>query len=140
MKKILTVILAVCLVFTLGACNNGGMKQSEKYTMNASYSYGGDSEKTEVSYDIIINGEKKDIENIDVYEVLINMDYLDSMLENGPHNSKIEPGKRPYLRIEGNFTFNISGKSKEEINKIKLLEGVEIIDKDNNKVTLRFHD
>ncbi|SDK00167.1 hypothetical protein [Natronincola ferrireducens] len=140
MKKISIIILAVCLAFTLGACNHGGIKQSEKYAMNASYSYGGDSNKTEISYSIIISGAKKDIENIDAYEVLINMDYLDLMLENGPHSSERGLEKTPYFKIVGNFTFNTSGKSKEEIDEMKLLEGVEIIDKDRNKVTFKFND
>jgi predicted small secreted protein len=139
MKKIV-IILAVCLALILSACNCNEIGQDEKYTMNASYSYGGNLEKTEISYTIIISGAEKDIENIDAYEVLINMDYLDLMLENGPHSSQKELGEAPYFKIIGNFTFNTSGKSKEEIDKMKLMEGVKVIDKDRNEVTLKFNN
>ncbi|MDW7675245.1 MAG: hypothetical protein SCK28_11990 [Bacillota bacterium] len=140
MKKISAIILAVCLAFVLGACSSNVIKQEEKYTMNASYSYGGDLEKTEISYEVIISGTEKDIENIDAYEVLINMDYLDLMLENGPHSTQKELGKTHYFKITGNFTFNTNGKSKEEIDKMKLLEGIKIIDKDKNEVILKFNN
>lgn len=140
MKKVSAIILAVCLAFVLGACGSNGIKQEEKYTMNASYSYGGDLEKTEISYEVIITGIKENIENIDAYQVLINMDYLDLMLENGPHSSQRELGKTPYFKITGNFIFNTSGKSKEEIDKMKLLEGVQVIDKDKNEVILKFKE
>jgi len=140
MKKISAIILVVCLTFVLYACSSNGIKQEEKYTMNASYSYGGDLEKTEISYKVIISGTEEDIKNIDAYEVLINMDYLDLMLENGPHIPKKELGKTPYFKITGNFTFNTSGKSKEEIDKMELLEGIKIVDKDKNEVILEFNN
>jgi len=139
MKKVSAIILAVCLAFVLGTCSSNGIKQEEKYTMNASYSYGGDLEKTEISYEVIISGTEEDIENIDAYEILINMDYLDLMLQNGPHSTQRELGKTPYFKITGNFTFNTSGKSKEEIDKMKVLEGIEIIDKDKNETILEFN-
>jgi hypothetical protein len=139
MKKIV-IILAVCLALIFSACNRNEIEQDEKYTMNASYSYGGNLEKTEISYTIIISGAEKDIENIDAYEVLINMDYLDLMLENGLHSSQKKLGEAPYFKIIGNFTFNTSGKSKEEIDKMKLMEGVKVIDKDRNEVTLKFNN
>lgn len=140
MKKISAVILVICLAFILGACSSNEIKQEEKYIMNASYSYGGDLEKTEVSYEIIISGKEEDIENIDAYEVLINMDYLDLMIENGSHSTQKKLGETPYFKITGNFIFNTSGKSKEEIDKMELLKGVEIIDKDKNKTTFKFND
>ncbi|MEC9489175.1 MAG: hypothetical protein UMV23_06830 [Halanaerobium sp.] len=140
MKKVPAIILAVCLVFALGACSSNEIKQEEKYTMNASYSYGGDLEKTVISYDVIISGTKEDIRDIDAYEVLINMDYLDLMLENGPHNSRREFGNKPHLKTTGKLTFDTSGKSKEEIKEMELLEGIKIIDKDKNEVILKFHD
>lgn len=132
-------MLAACLTFVVSACRNNGIKQEEKYTMNASYSYGGDLEKTKISYEATISGSVEDIRNIDAYEVLINMDYLDLLLENGPHSSERELGKKPYFKITGNFTFNTGGKSKDEIDKMKLLEGIEITDKDKNKTILRFN-
>lgn len=140
MKKVSAIILVVYLAIVLGACSSNGVKQKEKYTMNASYSYGGDLEKTEISYEVIITGTEEDIENIDAYEVLINMDYLDLMLENGPHSSRRELGKTLYFKITGNFTFNTSGKSKEEIDEMKLLQGIRIIHKDKNEVILKFND
>lgn len=139
MKEISAVILVVSFAFLLGACSPSGINQEQKYTMNASYSYGGDLEKTEISYEVIISGTEKDIQNIDAYEVLINMDYLDLMLENGPHSTQRELGKTPYLKVIGKFTFNTSGKSKEEIDKMKLLEGIKISDKDKNVVTLKLN-
>jgi len=54
-------------------------------------------EKTEISYEVIINGTEEDIKNIHAYEVLINMDYLYLMLENGPHNSQTVLGEKPYV-------------------------------------------
>lgn len=140
MKKASVIIIVVCITFVLSACSSNGIKQEEKYIMNASYSYGGDLNKTEITYEVIINGTEEDIENIDVCKVLINIDYLDLMLENGPHNTQRELGKTSYFKIQGNFTFNTSGKSKEEIDKMGLLEGVQIIDKDKNEMILELND
>lgn len=140
MKNLLVIIFTVCLIIILGACNPNGMQQDEKYTMNATYSYGGDTEKTEISYEITISGTEEEIKNIDAYEVLINMDYLDLMMENGPHNSQTYMGQTPYLKITGFLTFDTSGKDKEEIDKMNFLEGVKIIDKQENEVILPFPD
>lgn len=140
MKKISAISLIVCLAFVLGACSFNGVEQVEKYTMNAFYSYGGGIDKTKVSYEVIISGTEEDIENIDAYEVSINMDYLDLMLENGPHNSKKEIDETPNLIITGNFTFDLSGKNKEEIDKMRLVDGIQIIHKDKNEVFLKFNE
>lgn len=140
MKKMSMMILVVSLAFAIGACSSDEIKQKEKYTMNASYSYGGDLEQTEIKYEVIISGIEKDIENIDVYEVLINIDYLDLMLENGPHSSQKELGENPYAKITGKFIFNTSGKNKQQINDMKFLEGVEVIDKDKNEVIIKFNN
>lgn len=139
MKKTLRLFLfAVFSVCILSACGFDEVKKEEKYTMDALYSYGGDLEHTKVSYKATIFGTKQDIEKIDAYEVLSNMDYLDLMLENGPHHSEMILEKTPYFKITGQFTFNTSGLSKEEITKMKLLKGIVIIDKDKNEVTLEF--
>lgn len=138
MKKISVVILVSFIAFTLSACNHNLIKQGEKYTMNASYSYVGNLERMEVSYDLIISGARKEIKNIDAYEILINMDYLDLMIENGPHQSQKTFWGNSRLRITGSFTFSIGGRSKEEIDILKLLEGVNIINKDKNEVILKF--
>jgi hypothetical protein len=139
MKKISIIILIASLVFVLSACRSYEIKQEEKYTMNAFYSYGGDSARTEISYEVIIGGAEKDIANIDTCEVLINMDYLDLLLKNGPHNSQKELGEDPYAMITGKFVFNTSGKSKEEIDDMKLLDAVRVVDKDKNDVIIKLN-
>ena len=139
MKKILLIILLVSIVSVLGACSSNEVKQEDKYRMNTVYSYGGDSEKTEISYEVIIGGAEKDIENIDTYEVLINTDYLDLILEDGPHSNQKVLGKNPYAKTTGKFIFNTSGKDKQEIDDMNLLVGVEIIDKDKNEVIIKFN-
>lgn len=141
MKKI-SIIILVCSFIILAGCGSGEIKAEDRYMMNASYSYGAykeDLEKTKVSYEVIINGSEEDIENIDSCQVLINMNHLDLMLENGPHNSKKEVGEESYAKITGSFVFDTEGKSKKEIDNMKLLEGVEVIDKDENEVIIKFN-
>lgn len=137
MKKIIIIILVFCFTFVLGACNSNVIK--EKYTMDASYSYGGDLNKTEISYEAIISGNEEAIENIYTYEVLINKDYLDLLLKNGPNKEQKELGEKSYITIKGNFTFDTSGKTKQEIGEMKLLEGIQIIDKDKKEFILKFN-
>lgn len=108
--------------------------------MDASYSYGGDLEKTVISYEITISGTKEVIENLDAYEVLINEDYSHLMLENGPHNPHKNLGEEAYFTVEGRFVFDTSGKTKEAIDKMALLEGIRLIDKDENEEILRFNN
>src|SRR6056297_2519728 len=113
MKKILIYVLIFSLLFIVSACNSGENREEEKYIMNASYSYGGDLEETIITYEITISGTEEVIENIDAYEVLINEEYSDLMLENGPHNPHKDLGEEAYFSVEGNFVFDTSGKTKE---------------------------
>lgn len=138
MKKILIFVLIFSLLFIVSACNSGENREEEKYIMNASYSYGGDLEETIISYEITISGTEEVIENIDAYEVLINEEYSDLMLENGPHNPISEIGKGAYFKVEGNFVFDTCGKTKEEIDEMNLLQGIRLIDKDENEEVLKF--
>lgn len=141
MKKISIIALVCSLVLILGACDFNKIEE-DKYMINASYSYGsyeGDVEKTKISYEAIISGEKEDIENIDAFEVLINMDYLDEMFENGPHSSEKEIGTESYLELIGTLVFDTVGKTKQEIDEMQLLEGVKVIDKDKNEVVINFN-
>lgn len=139
MKKTLIFVLIFSLLFIVSACNSGGNREEEKYIMNASYSYGGDLEETIISYEITISGTEEVIENIDAYEVLINEEYSDLMLENGPHNPHKDLGEEAYFSVEGNFVFDTSGKTKEEIDKMNLLQGIRLIDKDENEEVMKLH-
>jgi hypothetical protein len=139
MKKTLIFVLIFSLLFIVSACNSGGNREEEKYIMNASYSYGGDLEETIISYEITISGAEEVIENIDAYEVLINEEYSDLMLENGPHNPHKDLEEEAYFSVEGNFVFDTSGKTKEEIDKMNLLQGIRLIDKDENEEVMKLH-
>ena len=140
MKKILIIILACSLVLILVVCSSNEIKEEEKYTMNASYSYGGkDSDKTKITYEVVISGKEKDIEEIDIVKLIINKDYLDLLIENEPNSSEKELGKSPYFKIMGEIIFNTKGKSKQEIDKMKLLEGVKVIDENKNEVIIKFN-
>jgi hypothetical protein len=139
MKKTLIFALICFLLFVVSACNSNENQAEDKYVMNASYSYGGDLEKTEISYVITISGTKEVIENIDVYEVLINEEYSELMLENAPHTPYSDLGEESYFKVEGSFVFDTNGKTKEEIDEMDLLQGIRIIDKDENEDILKFH-
>lgn len=137
MKKFLVLGLMICFILVVSACGSNEKDEEEKYIMNASYGYGGNLEKTEVSYEITISGIEEVIENIDTYEVLINEEYSDLMLENGPHIPEKVIGDEIYFKVTGNFVFNTSGKTKEEISEMNLLQGIRIIDKDENEEILK---
>lgn len=96
-------------------------------------------DKTKVTYEVVISGNKEDIENINAQEPLINMEHIDLMLENGPHHPQIKNEEKPYLEITGTFVFDTAGKSKEEIDGMHLFEGIKIIDKDKNEFILKFN-
>ena len=111
---------------------------TEKYTLNASYSLGSngdDLSQTLFSFDAVISGAKEDIENIDAYEVLINTDHLNLLIENGPYSSNTEDD---YLKITGSILFDTVGMTKEMINAAELVEGIKIIDKDKKEYVLSF--
>jgi len=97
--------------------------------LNVSYGLGGDPVKTILSFDANIGGTKSDVENIDAYEILINAEYIDLLLENGPYSSKHMDN---YMQITGQITFDTSGMTKEEIGTINIFEGIRITDKDEN--------
>jgi len=139
MKNFLVFVLIISFLFALSACNSNEQQVEDKYTMNASYSYGGDLEKTKVSYEITISGTKEVIENIYAYEVLINEEFSHLMLENGPHNPHRDLGEEAYFKVEGSFVFDTSGKTKKEIDEMALLQGIRIIDQDENEEILKFN-
>lgn len=142
MRKTWILILLCSLALVLMACGSDEIEEEDKYMINVTYSLGAydeDLEKTKISYEVIISGLEKDIENIDSCEVLINMDYLDLMLENGPHSSKKEVGEESYAKTTGTFVFDTSGKSKQEIDDMRLLKGVEVTDKDEKEVVINFN-
>jgi len=105
--------------------NNG------KYTLNITYSYGGDETQTRLSFDATVAGDKNDIESIDRHEVLINTRYSDLVLENDTHLTKSTDG---ILSIIGEILVDTTGISKEEIDAVGILEGFKLIDKDGNEV------
>ena len=96
-------------------------------------------DKTKIAYNVIISGNKEDINSIYAQEPLINVEYIDLMLENGPHNSQVKGIENPYLEITGSFVFDTAGKSKEEIDDMCLFQGIKIIDKNNNEYILKFN-
>jgi len=79
------------------------------------------------------------IENIYAYEVLINEEFSHLMLENGPHNPHRDLGEEAYFKVEGSFVFDTSGKTKKEIDEMALLQGIRIIDQDENEEILKFN-
>lgn len=144
LKKFTLVCCLVILTLALFGCGTGSKtKDKEKYSLNGSVAYGAvdnnNTDKTEITYEVVISGNEDDINNIDAQEPLINMEYIDLMLESGPHNSQIKGVKNPYIEIKGRFVFDTDGKSKEEIDGMNLFQGIIITDKDNNEYTLKFN-
>ena len=111
--------------------------------MNASVAVGAvdkdNLDKTKITYTVVISGNKEDINNIDSQEPLINIEYIDLMLENGPHNLQVKGNENPYLEITGSFVFDTAGKSKQEIEAMYLFQGIKIIDKNNTEYILKFN-
>jgi hypothetical protein len=145
MKKTIWLCATIFLIICLAGCaRNEGNQSAEKYSMNSSISYGSvdiDSlDKTKITYKIAIGGAESDIENIDSQEITINADYIDLLLENGPHSSELKNEEQPYLEISGSFVFDTNGKSKEEITSMNLLQGVKIVDKDKDEYILKFNN
>lgn len=144
MKKFTLLCCSIIFAFSLFGCTSDkNINDKEKYTLDASVALGivdnNSLDKTKVTYEIVISGNKDDIDNIDSQEPLINMEYLDLMLENGPHYTQVKGKENPYLEIMGSFVFDTAGKSKEEIGSMHLFEGIKIIDKDNNEFILKFN-
>jgi hypothetical protein len=142
MKKLLLICCAFTMMFSLFGCKSN---PEGKYSMNGSVALGAvDSDsldKTRVTYTVTISGNKQDIENVVTQEPLINMEYGDLLLENGPHNIEIKDveTKNPYLEISGNFVFDTKNKTKEEIDAMKLFQGIKIVDKDKEEFVLNFN-
>jgi hypothetical protein len=140
MKKALVFILVICVLIAVSGCGSNEKSEEDKYIMDASYSYGRDAEKTIISYEINISGSEEDIKHLDAYEVLINEKYSHLMLENGPHNPHKDLGPEANFKVEGQFVFDTSSKTKEEIDEMELLQGIRLIDKDENEEILEFHN
>lgn len=93
LKKFTLICCFVILTLALFGCGTGSKtKYKEKYSLNGLVAYGAvdnnNTDKTEITYEVVISGNEDDINNIDAQEPLINMEYIDLMLENGPHNSQ----------------------------------------------------
>lgn len=147
MRRLLLICCVLVMIFSLIACSSKKTDMpKEKYIMNGSVALGAvdneNSDKTKVTYSVVISASKEDIENIDEQEPLINMNYYDFILENGPHNAEIKDieTKNPYLEISGSFVFDTSDKSKEEIVAMDLFQGVKIVDKDKKEYILNFNN
>jgi hypothetical protein len=110
--------------------------------ISASISYGAvddeNLDKTRIAYEITVSGSKEDINNIFSQELLINPDYKDLILEKGPYNFQVKGTKNPYIEVTGSLVFDTRGKSKEDIDDMNLLQGIKVIDMDNNEYTLAF--
>lgn len=144
MKKIFITCTALSLIFLLAGCMSGMQaKDADKYTMNASIAYGAaddDSlDETKVTYQISVSGATEDVQNITAQQVLVNADYLNLLLEDGPHQAQIQYGEQPYLQMTGTYVFDTHGKSKEDIDAMNLLQGVSVTDKENNTYVLELH-
>lgn len=147
MKRLLLICCVLTTIFSLFGCSsNQADIPKEKYSMNGSVSLGAvDDEsldKTKVTYSVTISGSKEDIENIDTQEPLINMDYYDFMLIDGPHHAEVKDTEteNPYLEISGSFVFDTNGKNKEEIVAMDLFQGAKIVDKDKEEYILNFNN
>lgn len=138
MRKTTPLILICSLAIIMNSCYIGEIKEDKRYTMNALHSYGGSLGKTEISYDITVYGKEEDIKNINLCEVLINMEHTDLLSEGCSYDERINYGGTPCFRITGHLIFNTANKSKEEIDQMRLLEGIRITDKDNGDVILKF--
>ena len=145
MNRFALLCILIFFIFALFGCSTVSKtnNDNEKFTMNASVAIGAvdndNLDKTKITYKVVISGNKEDINNIDAQEPLINIEYMDLMLENGPHNSQVKGVENPYLEITGSFVFDTAGKSKEEIGGMNLFQGIKIIDKDNNEYALKFN-
>lgn len=146
MKKLLFLCCTLSMILSLfGYLVNQAKIPKEKYSMSGSVSLGvaedESLDKTKVIYSVVIKGSKEDIESIHVQEPLINMEYDKFMLENGPHNAEMKDAetKNPYLEIGGSFVFDTHDKTKEEIDGMKLFQGIKIIDQEKEEYTLNFN-
>lgn len=121
LNKFVLVYILIIFAFTLFGCSITSKVNydNEKFAMNGSVAIGAVDDnnlnKTKITYNVIISGRKEDINSIYAQEPLINVEYIDLILENGPHNSQIKGIENPYLEITGSFVFDTTGKSKEEI-------------------------
>jgi hypothetical protein len=143
LKKKIIVLCSIFMVFILFVCLRAFIKNDkEKYMISASISYGAvddeNLDKTRIAYEITVSGSKEDINNIFSQELLINPDYKDLILEKGPYNFQVKGTKNPYIEVTGSLVFDTRGKSKEDIDDMNLLQGIKVIDMDNNEYTLAF--
>jgi hypothetical protein len=145
LKRFALLCISIIFAFTLFGCSivSKNSNDNEKFTMNASVAIGAldkdNLDKTKITYEVVISGDKEDINSIYAQEPIINTQYIDMMLENGPHKSQVKGIENPYLELTGRFVFDTAGKSKEEIDGMCLFQGIKIIDKDNNEYTLKFN-
>jgi len=145
LKKFALLCISIIFAFAMFGCFTVSKTNdnNEKFSMNGSVAYGAvdkdNLDKTKITYNIVISGDKEDINSIETQEPLINTEYIDLMLENGPHSAQVKGGENPYLEITGSFVFDTAGKSKKEIEDMRLFQGVKLIDKDNNEYILKFN-
>ena len=130
---VVIILLLLVLVIIPRISNVDNIDDNQKYSLNISYGLGGDTDQTKLTFDANISGAESDMKNIDAYEILINEEYLDLLIENGPYSSK---DMGTYLQITGSIVFDNLGMTKEEIDAINLFEGIKIIDKDGTEFDL----
>ena len=128
-------MLSISLLFSCVACSSkeAASDSGEKYALSMTYSLSGDAEQTEIAFDAIISGTKSDIESIDAYAVVINEEYHELLLENGPYSSQYTDD---YFQISGTIIFDTIGMTKEDVDAIHFIQAIAIIDKDKNTVEL----
>jgi hypothetical protein len=124
--------------------SNGKYKMHVSYSLeNGSYSdssYSSDNGPVEfrmrLSYIVTIRGTKEDIGNIDSYQTMLNMNYLEHGFYNNEHVSNVLLGNG--LQFKGYVYFDTEGMVKD-VSATDILEGIEIYDKDGNTYMLYFN-
>lgn len=139
MKKVISAIMALVIIFAFSGCSLFGEKTdiSGKYTLSSVVSLGATEEnstdKVTISYTITISGSAEDIANVKNQKVVVNEEYEKLLLEKG--DETVENNDTEIV-VEGSMVFDTSGKSKDEIGNMIFIQGVEITDKDGNKATV----
>jgi hypothetical protein len=88
LNKFVLVYILIIFAFTLFGCSITSKVNydNEKFAMNGSVAIGAVDDnnlnKTKITYNVIISGRKEDINSIYAQEPLINVEYIDLILEN----------------------------------------------------------
>ena len=135
MKRKVTMLSLMLMLLGLTGCNDSII--NNQYDINTVFGYSSfenDTNKTEVSYQIDINGTIKNIANVKDCELVISSKYDELVLNKSNQKVIIIAGQNTStLRVEGTIVFNTKGMSKEDITKDNLFECIRITDESSNK-------